>query len=98
MPAAHFLSGRHTRRLLAPRQRLMPQESEMSSFLYRIGGGAARHPWRVIGMWVVALVAVTGLAGLSGGVLSDDYTIPGTSSQRATDLLKDRFPAMSGTD
>jgi RND superfamily putative drug exporter len=70
----------------------------MSRFLHRIGGGAARHPWRVIGLWAVAVAVAFGLAGTVGGSLNDDYTIPGTGTQRATDLLEDRFPAMSGTD
>ena len=70
----------------------------MSSLLYRIGRGSARHPWRVIAGWVVALVTVTTLAGAYGGVLTDDYTLPGSGTQRANDLLRDRFPAMSGTD
>jgi RND superfamily putative drug exporter len=70
----------------------------MSTLLYRIGRNAARHPWRVIAGWVVVLGAVTALASSFGGVLTDNYTIPGTSTQRANDLLRDRFPAMSGTN
>ena len=59
----------------------------MSRVLHRLGGFAARHPWRVIGAWLAAAVVVLGLAGSVGGTLNDDYVIPGTSSQRATDLL-----------
>jgi RND superfamily putative drug exporter len=70
----------------------------MSRVLHRIGGGAARHPWRVIGAWLVALAIVAGLAGAFGGALNDNYTIPGTSTQRAQDLLVERFPAVSGTE
>jgi RND superfamily putative drug exporter len=70
----------------------------MSRLLYRLGRNSARHPWRVIAGWVAALALLTGMAGAFGGVLSDDYTIPGSGAQQATDLLRDRFPAMSGTD
>ena len=59
----------------------------MSRFLHRLGGSAARHPWRVVAAWAAAAVVVLGLAGAFGGALNDDYTIPGTSSQRANDLL-----------
>jgi len=68
----------------------------MSRLLHRIGATAARHPWRVIAAWVLALAIVSGLASAFGGALNDNYNMPGTGSQRATDLLRDRFPAMSG--
>ena len=70
----------------------------MSRVLHRLGGFAARHPWRVIGAWLAAAVVVLGLAGSVGGALNDDYVIPGTSSQRAYDLLQDKFPAFAGAD
>ncbi len=70
----------------------------MSRVLHRLGGFAARHPWRVIGAWLAAAVVVLGLAGSVGGTLNDDYVIPGTSSQRAYDLLQDKFPAFAGAD
>jgi RND superfamily putative drug exporter len=70
----------------------------MSRLLHRLGGSAARHPWRTIGAWLVAVAVVAGLAGAVGGSLNDDYTIPGTDSQQAYDLLRERFPEMAGAD
>ena len=70
----------------------------MSRFLHRLGGFSARHPWRVIAAWAAAAVVVLGLAGSFGGSLNDDYVIPGTSSQRAYDMLREDFPAFSGAD
>src|SRR6188472_1030667 len=70
----------------------------MSRFLHRLGGASARHPWRVVAAWAAAAVVVLGLAGAFGGALNDDYVIPGTSSQRAYDLLQEKFPAMAGAD
>jgi RND superfamily putative drug exporter len=70
----------------------------MSRLLHRLGGSAARHPWRTIGAWLVATVLVAGLAGTVGGALNDDYTIPGSDSQQAYDLLRERFPEMAGAD
>ncbi len=48
--------------------------------------------------WAAAAVVVLGLAGTFGGSLNDDYVIPGTSSQRAYDMLREDFPAFSGAD
>jgi RND superfamily putative drug exporter len=70
----------------------------MSRFLHRLGGAAARHPWRTIGAWAATVVAVLASAGALGAPLNDDYTIPGSDSQRAYDLLVDRFPQMAGAD
>ena len=70
----------------------------MSRFLYRLGGASARHPWRVIVAWLLTLAATFGLAASFGGTLTDDYTIPGSDSQAAFDLLQERFPEMSGAD
>lgn len=70
----------------------------MSRLLYRLGKAAARRPWRVIATWLIAAMAVAGVAASFGGPFQDDYTLPGTGSQRATDLLTEHFPAMSGAD
>ncbi|HEX4981394.1 MAG TPA: MMPL family transporter, partial [Ilumatobacteraceae bacterium] len=68
----------------------------MSKILYRWGRAAARHPWRMIGVWLVIAVAVIGLNSSVGGETSDDFTIPGTEAQRGIDLLEDRFPTQGG--
>jgi RND superfamily putative drug exporter len=56
--------------------------------LSRLGGTAARHPWRVITVWLlVAAFAVGGAAAL-GGSTTDSMAVPGLDSQRAADLLQ----------
>jgi RND superfamily putative drug exporter len=70
----------------------------MSRLLYRTGGWAAAHPWRMVAGWLSVLMAVLALSAAVGGRFHDDYTISGTESQSATELLRDRFPAMSGAD
>ncbi|MFF5263363.1 MMPL family transporter [Actinomadura viridis] len=70
----------------------------MSRLLYRLGRAAALRPWRFIVAWVLVVGALGGLAGVAGGSLHDDYSLPGTGSQQATDLLTERFPALSGAD
>ncbi|TDC92728.1 MMPL family transporter [Actinomadura sp. 7K507] len=70
----------------------------MSRLLYRLGRAAALRPWRFIVVWVVLVASMAGLAGVAGGSLHDNYTLEGTGSQQATDLLEGRFPALSGAD
>ncbi len=67
----------------------------MSSFLHRLGSWCAAHPWRAIGAWVLAAVVIGGLAAGAKGY-SDNFSIPGTESQQATDLLQERFPTQAG--
>ncbi len=68
----------------------------MTRALYRLGRGAALHPWRVIAVWVVLAVGVVGLNLSVGGETTDDFRLPGTESQQAIDLLDTRFPAQAG--
>src|SRR5215218_7918537 len=50
----------------------------------------------VIGLWVAAFVLFAVLWGTAAGEYVNSFQLPGTESQRAYDLLKDRFPAQSG--
>src|SRR3954447_21325176 len=50
----------------------------------------------VIGLWVATIVAVGALAGASGGGFVDNFSLPGSESQKATDLLKNNFPQQAG--
>jgi RND superfamily putative drug exporter len=68
----------------------------MYSFLYRLGQRCARHPLRVFAAWVFAATAVVGLKASVGGPTKDNYRIPGVESQRANDVLRQRFHAQSG--
>jgi putative drug exporter of the RND superfamily len=70
----------------------------MSSFLYRLGHTMFRRRRRVLAVWLGALVAMIVLAGSFGGSTSERFTIPGTESQDAIDLLDARFPAQSGSE
>jgi RND superfamily putative drug exporter len=55
--------------------------------LSRLGGRAARHPWRVITVWLLAAGLALGAAAALGGRATDSMTVPGLDSQRAADLL-----------
>jgi putative drug exporter of the RND superfamily len=49
----------------------------------------------VIG-WIVAAVGIFAVSSSVGKKNSSDFTLPGTGSQHAVDLLKSRFPAQAG--
>ncbi|MDY7099701.1 MAG: MMPL family transporter [Actinomycetota bacterium] len=48
-------------------------------------------------IWVAVLVGMFALAGAIGGPTSDEFSIPGSESQEAMDLLEARFPEQSGS-
>src|SRR3954463_16536244 len=50
----------------------------------------------VIALWIAAFVLLAGLWGAAAGGYVNNFNLPGTESQRAYDLLKDRFPQQSG--
>jgi RND superfamily putative drug exporter len=50
----------------------------------------------VLGLWVVAFVLFAALWGTAAGEFVNNFRLPGTESQRAYDLLKDRFPQQAG--
>jgi membrane protein YdfJ len=68
----------------------------MATRLYRIGGWAFRHRRVVLVSWLVALVAVMASAAAFSGKTSNEFSVPGTESQVAQDLLEDKFSEASG--
>ena len=70
----------------------------MDRFTRGIAMASARHPWRTIASWVLVLVAVFFLAASGGGTFTDDFSAPGSQSDRAMELLNENFPeAAKGT-
>ncbi|HET7482921.1 MAG TPA: MMPL family transporter [Actinomycetota bacterium] len=55
-----------------------------------------RHRRWMLLLWVVALVAFIGLQLVAGGKYSTDFSLPGAESQKALDVLKERFPEQAG--
>src|SRR3954447_9162027 len=49
-----------------------------------------------IAIWIAAFVLLAGLWGAAASGYVNNFNLPGTESQRAYDLLKDRFPQQSG--
>ena len=67
----------------------------MAIWLYRLGRGAFRHKWWVIAAWVVALALVGGLVGALQPKFAQNFSLPGTDSDRAMAILKSDFPAVN---
>ncbi|HTX07115.1 MAG TPA: MMPL family transporter [Solirubrobacteraceae bacterium] len=55
-----------------------------------------RHRRRVFIGWIAIAVITTVIAGAVGRNYAQDFSLPGTESQHALDLLKTEFPAQSG--
>jgi RND superfamily putative drug exporter len=68
----------------------------MSSYLYRLGHWAFRRRWLVLGSWIALLVGVGALSQAVKTDTNDAFNVPGTESQRALDLLDEKFPGSGG--
>jgi RND superfamily putative drug exporter len=66
--------------------------------LRRIARFSYRRRRRVLLTWIIALVGLSAVGGAVGSSFARNFTAPGTESQRATDLLKARFPARAGDE
>lgn len=64
--------------------------------LERVARWSYHHRWRMVAIWIALLVGVNVLNSAVGGDYSNDFSLPGTESQEAYDLLLDRFPERSG--
>jgi RND superfamily putative drug exporter len=68
----------------------------MAAILQRLGRNSYRHRRRTLAIWVGILVGLAILAGAVSKPFSEEFKIPGTGSQKAVDLLKEKLPAASG--
>ncbi len=68
----------------------------MARFLHRLGGAAVRHRKLVVLAWLALALGLFGISRGAGGELSDEFRIPGAESQKALDLMVERFPEMAG--
>src|SRR5882757_7849724 len=68
----------------------------MSSYLYKIAQFAFRRRRVVLAVWLAAAIAAIAIAQASGGKTNDNFTIPGTESQNASNVLTEKLPAFSG--
>ncbi|GGQ18673.1 membrane protein [Streptomyces mutabilis] len=69
--------------------------SQVATFLYRLGRRAFRRRGLVALLWVAILVGAGVAASTAPAPPEDSFSMPGTESQKAFDLLDERFPAAS---
>src|SRR3954447_11626821 len=87
----------HRRSMQCGGEKTMTDSTRRSeSALARWARYASRHHWRVLGGWLVAIIFIIGLVSAAGGTFVDSFKIPGAESQKAVDLLNERFPSQAG--
>ena len=76
--------------------RLAAHERLSTGTLARWTRAFATHPWRVIAAWLGIVAGLVVLVGTVGGELRDEFDIPGSDTQRATDLIESEFASEQG--
>ncbi|MCW2603805.1 MAG: family transporter [Pseudonocardiales bacterium] len=64
----------------------------MNRLIRAIAMSSARHPWRTIASWFLVIGSVVSLAVIGGGTFADDFSVAGSQSARALELLDQSFP------
>ncbi|CAN5816282.1 MMPL family transporter [soil metagenome] len=65
----------------------------MATFLYRVGSYAYRHRMLVISIWVLLLIGAGASTTLAKPFLLD-FNLPGTETERASQMMDEKFPGM----
>ncbi|MGY4979333.1 MMPL family transporter [Streptomyces sp. 900105755] len=68
----------------------------MASRLYAWARLAVTRRGRVISVWLLLLAVIGGLGITIHGKVASDFTVPGIESQKAQDLLEEKFPDAAG--
>jgi putative drug exporter of the RND superfamily len=68
-----------------------------TGLLARWTRACATHPWRVVGAWIGIIALLVVSVGAFGGQLRDVFEIPGSDTQRATDLIEAEFASEQGS-
>jgi RND superfamily putative drug exporter len=77
-------------------ERRLAHERLSTGALARWTRACAAHPWRVIVGWVGIVALLVVLVGSVGGSLKDEFEIPGSDTQKATDLIESEFVSEQG--
>jgi len=77
-------------------ERLAAHERLATGALARWMRACANNPWRVVVSWVGIVALLIVLVATIGGSLRDEFSIPGSDTQKATDLIKAEFASEQG--
>jgi RND superfamily putative drug exporter len=80
-----------------PPERRAAHERLATGGLARWTRACATHPWRVVFGWVGIIVLLVILVATIGGSLRDEFEIPGSDTQKATDLIEAEFASEQGS-
>ncbi len=70
----------------------------MSALLASLARSLSRHWIRGLIGLVLAVAVIGAIVGSQSGSAAEDFSIPGTESQKAQDLLEAKFPSKSGAE
>ena len=76
--------------------RLAAHERLSTGALARWYRACATHPRRVFLSWLGIIVVLIALVATVGGSLKDEFDIPGSDTQKATDLIESEFASEQG--
>src|SRR6187549_3889757 len=76
--------------------RLAAHERLATGGLARWMRWCANHTWKVVLGWAGIIIILIGLVATLGGSLRDEFEIPGSDTQRATDLIESKFASEQG--
>ena len=77
-------------------ERRAAHERLATGSLARWARSCATHPWRVVLSWVAIIAGLIVLVATVGGSLKDEFDIPGSDTQKATDLIESEFAEEQG--
>ncbi len=72
-------------------------QRSLPGVLDRLGEWCFTHRWRVVAVWVIILIAAIVGMKAADAQLDNTFTIPGSQSQKALDVVAKEFPTASGT-
>ncbi|MGK2882217.1 MAG: MMPL family transporter [Mycobacterium sp.] len=68
----------------------------MAAFLYRVGVYSFRHRLLVLAIWVLLLIGA-GVSTTMAKPFLMDFSLPGTETERASQLMAEKFPGLDDT-
>ncbi len=78
------------------RERRAAHERLSTGGLARWTRACATHPWRVVLGFFATVAVLIALVATVGGSLRDEFDIPGSDTQKATDLIESEFASEQG--
>jgi putative drug exporter of the RND superfamily len=67
----------------------------LAGVLYHLGRVCVRRRWIVLAVWLVTFLVLGAWARSAGTDVNDNLQLPGSDSQRASDVLSKRFPTQA---